>query len=100
MSKEHIVKSISTLFSISTLDCLRMCGLCAHSGFQPAAPLPRKRTRMPDSAEIGSPASDTADPVLAVAQPPSAARAVDEARKFLRVMVFFILGIILYPRRR
>jgi hypothetical protein len=25
---------------------------------------------------------------------------VDEARKFLRVMVFFILGIILYPRRR
>ena len=85
------MKSINTLFSSSTLDWRRMCGFfAAHSGFQPAAPVPRKRTRMPDSFEISCGAVSGADAGLSVMQPATAASAVDEARKFLREIVFFM----------
>ena len=91
MSKEHVVKSMSALFSISTLDWRRMCGFFfAHSGFQPAAPLPRNRTRMPDSVETGGSATGAAALGFAVVQPASAASAVDETRKFLRERLFFM----------
>ena len=94
MSNEHIVKSMSALFSSSTLDWRRMCGfLTAHSGFHPAAPVPRKRTRMPDSFEISCVAAAGAGADLFVMQPATAASAVDEARKFLREIVFFMAQV-------
>ena len=98
MSNEHIVKSMSTLFSINTLDWRRKCGFFfAISGFQPAAPLPRKRTRMPDSAEMGGSTAGATGAAaalgFAVVQPAMAASAVDETRKFLREMLFFMAPV-------
>ena len=88
------MKSMSALFSSSTLDWRRKCGFFfAISGFQPAAPLPRKRTRMPDSADISCADTAALSAGLVDMQPAMAVSAVDETMKFLRVTLFFMAPV-------
>lgn len=80
LSKAHCVKSIRTLPSRSTLDWRRAFAFSpAHFGSHPAAPVPRKRTRIPPSDAAGASSAETD---LSA----SAANAADAPRKPLRVI--------------